>query len=60
MTVSLFLICFFSVLAVTIAAEHAVRDSKPKGPGAFIPALIDALYGLTPENMISSAKWEYI
>ncbi|KAF8198122.1 thiamine biosynthetic bifunctional enzyme Thi4 [Pholiota molesta] len=39
------------VLVLTIAAELAVESGSVKGPGTFLPALIDALWMLTPEQI---------
>lgn len=41
---------------MTIASELAAERSDVKGPGTFIPALLDELANLTPEVMASRAK----
>ena len=38
-----------SVLVLTIAAELAVKRGDVKGPGTFLPGLIDSLWHLEPE-----------
>jgi len=47
-----------SVLVLTVAAEIAVRRDDVKGAGTFLPALIDELWSLTPENVRSMAHVE--
>jgi len=42
------------VLALTIAAESAA--TKASGPGTYLQALIDALYHIRPEDIVSKAK----
>ncbi len=37
-----------SVLALTVAAELAVKRGDVKGPGTFLPGLIDSLWDLEP------------
>lgn len=49
-----------SVLAMTIASELAAERSDVKGPGSFIPALIDELASLTPEQISNRAKIEVV
>ncbi|KAF4620648.1 hypothetical protein D9613_000236 [Agrocybe pediades] len=44
------------VLVLTVAAEIAVKRDDVKGPGTFLPALIDVLWALTPEQVRESAK----
>jgi thiamine-phosphate diphosphorylase/hydroxyethylthiazole kinase len=39
------------VLILTIAAELAVKRESVKGPGTFLPGLIDALWDITPEQV---------
>ena len=41
------------ICAYNIAAELA--ENNAKGPGSFVPAMFDALYNLTPEDIISRA-----
>ena len=50
--------CGNSVLALTIAAERAAGREDVRGPGTFLPALIDELALLTPEIISQSAKVE--
>lgn len=45
-----------SVLALTVAAECAAERSDVHGSGTFLPALIDELYNLKPETLLSRAK----
>lgn len=40
-----------SVLVLTVAAELAVKRSNVKGPGTFLPSLIDSLWDLEPEHV---------
>lgn len=47
-----------SVLVLTIAAEIAAEREDVKGPGTFLPALIDELARLTPEVVERRAKVE--
>lgn len=44
------------ILAMTIASELAAARQDVKGPGTFIPALLDELASITPETMASRAK----
>jgi len=46
------------ILALTIASENAASQPDVKGPGTFLPALMDALYRLTPEDIRTKAKVE--
>ncbi|KAG6844618.1 hypothetical protein H0H87_005475 [Tephrocybe sp. NHM501043] len=46
------------VLVLTIAAELAVKRDSVKGPGTFLPALIDELWSLQPEDVQSLARVE--
>lgn len=39
------------ILVLTVAAELVVRRDDVKGPGTFLPALIDELWTLTPEDL---------
>jgi thiamine-phosphate diphosphorylase/hydroxyethylthiazole kinase len=45
-----------SVLAITIAGEIAAERVDVRGPGTFLPALIDELAVLTPEDIMHRAK----
>jgi thiamine-phosphate diphosphorylase/hydroxyethylthiazole kinase len=45
---------------MTIAAEVAAARPDVKGPGTFRAALIDELYNLTPEVLVSRARIEVI
>jgi thiamine-phosphate diphosphorylase / hydroxyethylthiazole kinase len=47
-------------LAVTIAAEVAAGRKDVRGPGTFLPALIDELANLKPETIASSAKVDFM
>lgn len=47
-----------SVLVLTIAAEIAAERKDVKGPGTFLPALIDELARLTPDVVERRAKVE--
>ncbi|KZV76302.1 Hydroxyethylthiazole kinase [Peniophora sp. CONT] len=44
------------VLALTIAAELAAERPEVRGPGTFLPVLLDELSRLTPETLASRAK----
>ncbi|KAG6918053.1 hypothetical protein DXG01_016709 [Tephrocybe rancida] len=46
------------VLVLTIAAELAVQRDDVKGPGTFLPALIDELWSLQPATVQSLARIE--
>jgi len=50
----------YRVLALTIAAEHAADRSDVRGPGTFLPALIDELSLLTPGAIVERAKVEVL
>jgi len=39
------------VLVLTIAAELAAKRENVKGPGTFLPGLIDTLWDVTPEQV---------
>ena len=39
------------MLVLTIAAELAAKRESVKGPGTFLPGLIDALWDVTPEQV---------
>ncbi|KAI0268629.1 Hydroxyethylthiazole kinase [Gloeopeniophorella convolvens] len=45
-------------LALTIAAERAASREEVRGPGTFLPALIDELAVLTPDVVLGAAKVE--
>lgn len=45
-------------LALTIAAQRAASRAEVRGPGTFLPALIDELGMLTPEIVLRMAKVE--
>ncbi|KAI9442417.1 thiamine biosynthetic bifunctional enzyme [Lactarius indigo] len=45
-------------LALTIAAQRAASREEVRGPGTFLPALIDELAVLTPEIVLRMAKVE--
>ena len=45
-------------LVLTVAAELAVHRDDVKGPGSFLPALIDELWTLTPEDLQTIARVE--
>ncbi|KAF9462272.1 thiamine biosynthetic bifunctional enzyme [Collybia nuda] len=44
------------VLVLTVAAEIAAKREDVKGPGTFLPALIDELWVLTPSDVLSMAR----
>ncbi|KAG5643447.1 hypothetical protein DXG03_000920 [Asterophora parasitica] len=46
------------ILALTVAAELAVKREDVKGPGTFLPALIDTLWTLQPGTVQSLAQVE--
>jgi thiamine-phosphate diphosphorylase / hydroxyethylthiazole kinase len=48
----------YRILVMTVAAELAVRRDDVKGPGTFLPALIDELWTLTPDNLQLIARLE--
>jgi len=48
------------VLALSIASELAAARPEVMGSGTFLPALIDAVYNLTPEMIESRAKVEIL
>jgi len=39
------------VLVLTVAAELAAKREDVKGPGTFLPGLIDVLWDITPEQV---------
>jgi len=43
-------------LALTVASEQAASRAEVRGPGTFLPALIDELAMLTPEVVLRTAK----
>jgi thiamine-phosphate diphosphorylase / hydroxyethylthiazole kinase len=45
-------------LALTIAAQQAADKEEVRGPGTFLPALIDELAVLTPDMILKTAKIE--
>ncbi len=47
-----------ATLALTIAAQQAADREEVRGPGTFLPALIDELAMLTPEIVLRKAKIE--
>ncbi|CAO1631954.1 unnamed protein product [Sympodiomycopsis kandeliae] len=44
------------LLTMTIASEKAAERQDVKGPGSFIPALIDEIANLTPQDILQRAK----
>ena len=44
------------VLVLTVAAELAAERPEVRGPGTFLPVLLDELSRLTPEILASRAK----
>lgn len=49
-----------SLLALTVASEVAGEQPEVRGTGSFLSALIDALFRLTPEQIIDKAKVEIV
>lgn len=47
-----------ATLALTIAAQQAAGREEVRGPGTFLPALIDELAMLTPETVLRTATIE--
>ncbi|KJA27567.1 hypothetical protein HYPSUDRAFT_62643 [Hypholoma sublateritium FD-334 SS-4] len=47
----MFVAAITGVLVLTVAAELAVKRSDVKGPGTFLPGLIDSLWVLEPEHV---------
>jgi thiamine-phosphate diphosphorylase/hydroxyethylthiazole kinase len=45
---------------MTIASEVAAERPDVKGPGTFIPALIDELAALSPQTLIERQKIEIV
>ncbi|KIY43272.1 thiamine biosynthetic bifunctional enzyme Thi4 [Fistulina hepatica ATCC 64428] len=54
----MFLGAIAGILVLTIASERAVARNDVKGPGTFLPALIDEAAALKPEDIIDAAKIE--
>ena len=44
------------VLMLTVASEIVVKRGEVKGPGTFLPALIDSLAGVSAQDIRSHAK----
>ncbi|UZJ53256.1 hypothetical protein CBS101457_002576 [Exobasidium rhododendri] len=57
---TLFIGALMGVLAMTIASEVAAERSDVKGPGSFIPALIDELAALSPQMLLERQKIEIV
>lgn len=53
------LIFVFRVLALTIAGELAAKRPDVRGPGTFLPALIDEIGLLDPEVVRQRAQIEF-
>ena len=47
---------YLSVLVLTVAAELVAKRDDVKGPGTFLPGLVDVLWKLTPEDVLKAAK----
>ena len=47
-----------ATLALTIAAQRAAGREEVRGPGTFLPALVDELAMLTPEILLRTATIE--
>ena len=47
-----------ATLALTIAAQRAASREEVRGPGTFLPALIDEIGVLTPKIVLDMAKIE--
>lgn len=47
-----------ATLTLTIAAQQAASREEVRGPGTFLPALIDELAMLTPEIVLRMATIE--
>jgi thiamine-phosphate diphosphorylase/hydroxyethylthiazole kinase len=54
----MFLAAAAGTLALTIAAQHAASREEVRGPGTFLPALIDELALLKPESISKTAVIE--
>lgn len=46
------------MLVFEIASERAAARSDVKGPGTFVPALLDELYNIT--NSPSTGDWNWL
>ena len=46
-----------AMLVYEIAAERAAERSDVKGPGTFVPALLDELYSITEETSRGNSEW---
>jgi len=55
---NMFLAAAAGTLALTIAAQYAASREEVRGPGTFLPALIDELALLTPESILKTAVIE--
>ncbi|KAH6897639.1 thiamine biosynthetic bifunctional enzyme, partial [Coprinopsis sp. MPI-PUGE-AT-0042] len=51
-----FIAAIAGVLVLTVGAELAVEKHQVRGPGTFLPGLIDALWELSVEEVLSKAK----
>lgn len=56
----LFVGALMGVLAMDIASELAAERSDVKGPGTFIPALIDEVAAVNSEKILQRAKIEFL
>ena len=54
----MFLAAAGGTLALTIAAQYAANREEVRGPGTFLPALIDELALLTPGSILKTALIE--
>jgi len=54
----MFLATAAGTLALIIAAQYAASREEVRGPGTFLPALIDELALLTPESILRTAMIE--
>ncbi|CAO1630140.1 unnamed protein product [Parajaminaea phylloscopi] len=48
------------LLSMTIASEKAAERDDVRGPGSFIPALIDEIAALTPQDLVERAKIDIV
>lgn len=55
----LFIGALMGVLSMNIASELAAERPDVRGPGTFIPALIDELAAMTPEKIVERANFEF-
>jgi thiamine-phosphate diphosphorylase/hydroxyethylthiazole kinase len=46
----------YRVLVLTVASEIVAKRPEVKGPGTFLPALIDGLAGVSAQDVRSHAK----